>query len=128
MAFTRLNDHYRPALRLARLILANLTLQDVIGRTPASSFMLDMNELFERFVTERLRRALRSHLHMKDQHRYTLNRRGDVRIRPDLVFSTAGNAVFAADIKYKPIDTDTTARNGVEAGPHARHTQPLRHR
>ena len=111
MAFTRLNDHYRPALRLARLILANLTLQDVIGRTPASSFMLDMNELFERFVTERLRRTLRGRLHVKDQHRGTLDRRGDVRIRPDLVFTVAGNAVFVADIKYKPIDTDTTAHN-----------------
>ena len=52
VVFTRLNEHYKPALRLARLVLANLTLQDVAGETQASSFMLDMNELFERFVTE----------------------------------------------------------------------------
>ena len=62
VVFTRLNEHYRPALRLAALVLANLTLQDRIGETQASSFMLDMNKLFERFVTERLRRALRGRL------------------------------------------------------------------
>jgi len=62
VTFTRLNEHYRPALRLARLVLENLTLQDAFGEVTASSFMLDMNELFERFVTERLRRALRGRL------------------------------------------------------------------
>ena len=31
VVFTRLNEHYRPALRLARLVLENLTLQDTIG-------------------------------------------------------------------------------------------------
>lgn len=41
--FTRLNEHYRPALKLARLILANFTLQDRHGDTAASAFMLDMN-------------------------------------------------------------------------------------
>lgn len=46
-------------LRLARLIMSNLTLVDQRGDTRASTFMVDMNDLFERFVTERLRRALR---------------------------------------------------------------------
>ena len=45
VVFTRLNEHYKPALRLARLVLANLTLQDAVGTTQASSFMLDMNDL-----------------------------------------------------------------------------------
>ena len=38
VVFTRLNEHYRPALRLAQLVLANLTLQDAVGATQASSF------------------------------------------------------------------------------------------
>ena len=73
VVFTRLNEHYKPALRLARLVLANLTLQDAVGTTQASSFMLDMNDLFERFVTERLRRALRGRLEVRDQHRDRLD-------------------------------------------------------
>ena len=73
--FTRLNSHYEPALRLARLILANLTLVDQRGSTTASSFLLDMNRLFERFVTEHACRLLGSHLR---QDRHVVEHGGDV--------------------------------------------------
>ena len=109
--FTRLNDHYRPALRLARLVLANLTLQDAIGETQASSFMLDMNELFERFVTERLQRALRGRLDVKAQHRDRLDEERTIAVRPDLVFWTAGTPSFVADIKYKLTDDAAAGRH-----------------
>ena len=84
VVFTRLNEHYKPALRLARLVLANLTLQDAVGETQASSFMVDMNKLFERFVTKRLRRALRGRLEVKDQYQRQAGRRahGNHQARP----------------------------------------------
>ena len=110
VVFTRLNEHYKPALRLARLVLANLTLQDAVGQTQASSFMLDMNDLFERFVTERLRRALRGRLEVKDQHRDRLDEDRRVAIRPDLLFSSQGTAKFVADIKYKLTDDGAGGR------------------
>ena len=110
VVFTRLNEHYKPALRLARLVLANLTLQDAVGATQASSFMLDMNDLFERFVTERLRRALRGRLEVKDQHRDRLDEDRRVAIRPDLLFSSQGTAKFVADIKYKLTDDGAGGR------------------
>ena len=109
--FTRLNEHYKPALRLARLVLANLTLQDAVGETQASSFMLDMNELFERFVTERLRRALRGRLEVKDQHRDRLDEERTVAIRPDLLFRSGGSARCVADIKYKLTDDAAGGRH-----------------
>ncbi len=108
ITFTRLNEHYKPALNLARLILANLTLQDDIGDTQSTAFMLDMNELFERFVTERLTRALRGRLEVKSQHVDRLDTYGAVTIRPDLVFQTAGKPRFVADIKYKLADDNST--------------------
>ena len=101
---------YKPALRLARLVLANLTLQDAVGTTQASSFMLDMNDLFERFLTERLRRALRGRLEVKDQHRDRLDEDHRVAIRPDLLFSSQGTAKFVADIKYKLTDDGAGGR------------------
>lgn len=101
VVFTRLNEHYRPALRLARLVLENLTLQDAIGEVTASSFMLDMNKLFERFITERLRRALRRRLVVKDQHVGYLDKERRVKIQPDLLFGPEGSPRFVADIKYK---------------------------
>ena len=110
VVFTRLNEHYKPALRLARLVLANLTLQDAVGATQASSFMLDMNDLFERFVTERLRRALRGRLEVKDQHRDRFDEDRRVAIRPDLLFSSQGTAKFVADIKYKLTDDGAGGR------------------
>ena len=111
VVFSRLNEHYKPALRLAQLVLANLTLQDDIGGTQASSFMLDMNLLFERFVTERLRRALRGRLEVKDQHPDKLDEAGMVAIKPDLVFRAAGAPRFVADIKYKLTDETAGGRN-----------------
>ena len=111
VVFSRLNEHYRPALRLAELVLANLTLQDALGETQASSFMLDMNELFERFVTERLRQALRGRLEVKAQHRDLLDDEGAVAIQPDLVFQSAGTTSFVADVKYKLTGVDARGRH-----------------
>ena len=111
IVFTRLNEHYRPALRLARLVLADLTLQDAVGETQASSFMLDMNALFERFVTERLRRELRGRLEVKDQHRGHLDQEQKVSIQPDLLFNAGGAPKLVADIKYKRIAADAGGRH-----------------
>ncbi len=108
ITFTRLNDHYLPAMRLARLILAHLTLQDQHGDTTASAFMLDMNSLFERFVTERLRTELSGRLEVEGQARSSLDTDRRVRIKPDLEFRRDGVSVGVADIKYKLRDTDET--------------------
>ena len=99
--FNRLNEHYRPALHLARLVLENLTLIDRSGRWTTVSFMVDMNDLFERFVTQRLRRALRGRLTVRDQHPTHLGWGGTVRMRPDLVFERRGETVYVGDVKYK---------------------------
>jgi 5-methylcytosine-specific restriction enzyme subunit McrC len=104
---TRLNAHYRPALRLARLILHEATLVDHFGQTSASAFMLDMNALFERWVQERLRSALRDRLVVSDQPKnWRLDVDGKVRIEPDLVFADdLGSVVGVGDVKYKISDT-----------------------
>lgn len=109
ISFTRLNAHYQPALRLARLLLANLTLADRRGSHAASSFLVDMNQLFEDFVTQRLRRALRGRLLVIDQFLSRLDTGNQVSIRPDLVFRRQGGEVLVADIKYK-LTGDAQAR------------------
>ena len=110
IVFTRLNAHYQPALRLARLLLANLTLADRRGHHAASSFLVDMNQLFEDFVTQRLRRALRGRLEVASQLSTYLAAHHQVPIRPDLVFRRQGREVLVADIKYK-LTRDAQARN-----------------
>lgn len=109
---TRLNQHYAPALGLARLVLANLTLTDVRGATSASSFMVDMNDLFQRFVTERLRRELRGRLDVIDEPTVHLGLGQQVAMQPDLVFREPGGTVrYVGDIKYK-LATDARGRSG----------------
>ena len=104
ITFDRLNRRYEPALRLARLLLEDLTLKDREGEIVAWSFMVDMNLLFERFVTDRLQRVLRGRLEVKPQFSICLARGDQVRIRPDLVFRRRGEPVFVGDLKYKRVD------------------------
>lgn len=109
---TRLNRHYAPALGLARLVLANLALMDVRGATSASSFMVDMNDLFQRFVTERLRRELRGRLDVIDEPTVHLGIGRQVVMQPDLVFREPGGTVrYVGDVKYK-LAADARGRSG----------------
>ena len=109
---TRLNQHYAPALGLARLVLANLTLTDIPGATSASSFMVNMNDLFQRFVTERLRRELRGRLDVIDEPTVHLGIGRQVAMQPDLVFRDPDGSIrYVGDIKYK-LAADSRGRSG----------------
>ncbi|WP_170319721.1 5-methylcytosine restriction system specificity protein McrC [Polyangium spumosum] len=52
MSYHRVNEHYRDAHEVSRIILEGLGVDDVIGggETSSFAFMMDMNRLFERFV------------------------------------------------------------------------------
>lgn len=110
MVINRLNEHYRPALRLARLLLENVTLVDQRGRSSASSFVVDMNDLFQRFVTERLRRALRDVMDIEAEPPVHLADGNAVRMEPDLVFTCGRIRVLVGDVKYKVL-RDARARS-----------------
>lgn len=99
--YTRLNERYRPALRLARLIHEHVSLIDRAGTVEAASFLVDMNTLFERFVTERLRKLLRGHLEVVAQSTKYLDEERRIEMRPDLVFRRQGVPVLVGDTKYK---------------------------
>ena len=60
--FTRLNEHCRPAERLARMVLGNETLLGSTGVAGAGVFLIDMNKAFEAFVAARLSRYLSGRL------------------------------------------------------------------
>ena len=59
--YNRRNEHYRPAHVIARLFLRNLAVADLYspGSSESFAFMLDMNRLFEDFVTGVLRDVFR---------------------------------------------------------------------
>ena len=54
--FTRLNEHYRDVLALAHLILRHSAFSAARGAVRASGFLVNMNDLFQQFLTVTLRR------------------------------------------------------------------------
>jgi 5-methylcytosine-specific restriction enzyme subunit McrC len=101
IVFTRLNRHYEPALRLAQLVLRNLSLLDQAGAHGASAFLVDMNDLFQRYLTDRLSKTLRGRLDVVSEPSIRLGTKGRIPMYPDLTFRRAGIDVFTADVKYK---------------------------
>ena len=107
---TRLNRYYEAALRMAEVILRSGGIRDRTGTLKSSAFLIDMNHLFERFVTIRLRQLLAGRLEVRDQVQTHLDVQRKVPMRPDLVFYRQGEPVLVADIKYKLTD-DGLGRN-----------------
>lgn len=101
IAITRLNGHYKLALRLAALVLRATTLTSAAGAAQASAFLIDMNQLFEAYVAQQLRKLLRPWLTLRDQYPGHLDLGRQVGIRPDLVFEREERRVLVADTKYK---------------------------
>ena len=56
--YDRLNEHYRGVVELSRLILRHGAFESARGTVRASGFLMDMNVMFQEFVTQALREAL----------------------------------------------------------------------
>lgn len=103
--FNRLNDRYAPALALAKLILCSVSYDLAAGSTISSSFLVDMNQVFEDFVVHALRDALRLDGRQFPQgaagRRLTLDMKSKIRLEPDISWWEGHTCVFVGDIKYK---------------------------
>lgn len=109
--YVRRNARYRPAHTLAKLVLEGLALNDHVDNSTRSvtSFMIDMNAIFEEFVTRLVINslagtALRARAQQSVRAVIVDEDTGDTysRIRPDLLIedSTTGLTV-PIDVKYK---------------------------
>ncbi len=112
--FDRLNEHYRHVVGLARIILKYSGFESNRGYVRGSGFLIDMNKLFQEFVTQALRESLGVSNNIlrddKNIDRITLARHGKVKIEPDLSLWEGGKPTFVGDAKYKDL-TDRRARN-----------------
>ena len=104
VTFDRLNEHYRNVITLSRLVLRRGEFQAHRGGIRASGFLMDMNAVFQEFVTVALREALNlSAKEFRERAIPSLDTNDQVNLRPDLVWRSAGRHVFVADAKYKSI-------------------------
>jgi len=105
--FDRLNERYRDAVALARLVLRSASFDLGHGEVPAAAFLVDMNRAFEDFVVEALRDALGSEHGVLVQgargRRLYLDEADQVALQPDLSLWQGSRCVFVGDVKYKRI-------------------------
>ena len=110
--YTRLDEHYRPAVELARLIIENFSLELFGGQVSGASFLIDMNVVFEQFLYVALGEALGlGEDRWKRGRSLKLDEGGSINMEPDLswwALATNENelrACFVGDAKYKKLDT-----------------------
>ena len=107
VTFGRLNEHYRHAVGLSRLILRHSAFESDRGSVRASGFLMDMNILFQEFVTVALREALpASERVFLEKNIDTLDKEGKVNLRPDLTWWHGTDCLFVGDAKYKTVTDD----------------------
>ena len=106
--FDRLNEHYREVVELSRLILRHTSIDTSRGDVRATGFLVDMNAVFQEFVTQALRQALglservfRSDKAIPD---IWLDEAESIRLKPDLTWWDGGECKFVGDAKYKKVE------------------------
>jgi 5-methylcytosine-specific restriction enzyme subunit McrC len=108
--YTRLNRTYEPVHRLARLLLQDMSLSEQDGEYEFVSFLLDMNELFERFVAKVFEAEWPTGLGtVHTQRQAALGSRRSLggvarrwgRIKPDIAVTRGRDMVAVLDTKYK---------------------------
>ena len=105
VTFDRLNEHYRGVVTLARLVLRHGAFEASRGSVRASGFMMDMNQVFQEFVTVALRETLGVSERVFGEHAVdSLDEEGRVPLRPDLTWRDGARCTFVGDIKYKRVD------------------------
>lgn len=107
--YTRLNGHYRPAVELAKLILRATSYELGHGGIQASTFLVDMNAVFEDFMVAALREALGVSVRefpqgMRGRTNLYLDTARAIRLEPDISWWGGKRCLFVGDIKYKRID------------------------
>ena len=111
--FTRLNDHYKDAVAIARLILRHWfhtahRAQNDDNEVRVPGFLMDMNVVFQEFVTRKLREELRASEHSFHSDATMppvyLAEGNKVQLKPDLSWWDGRQCVFVGDVKYKDIE------------------------
>ena len=121
--FTRLNDHYKEAVAIARLVLQHWFHEaqragDDAKMVRAPGFLMDMNEVFQQFVTRKLREELKVSERTLCAEPSVVFAVDKVRegadtarmIYPDLSLWENGKCTFVGDVKYKDIEPSDKKR------------------
>lgn len=102
VSVTRINRRYEDAVALAKLILEATAIEPTAQVLPGTSFLFDMNKIFEGFVSVALLEFNRRSVpHLELQRVSYLDAEDTVTLKPDLTWVAATHPVAVADLKYK---------------------------
>lgn len=105
----RLTETYRPLLDLCRLLADGLAPAGCEGATVCPAFLLDMERVFEGYVTRGIVEAFagRGRYRVDVQPRHVANRpvagQPDIHLRPDVVLARDGRPEVVVDAKWKDL-------------------------
>ena len=100
--FGRINERYRSALAIARLILEHRSLEFPEQRQHGTGFVFDMNRLFEEYLEAALRTELeRFGGTVRGQQHLYLDEAANVLMKPDITWWVDGQCRAVIDAKYK---------------------------
>ena len=109
---TRLNRHYSPVLKIARLILQNSSIELGEGSSPDESLLFDMGVVFQNFVHTALAESLQlspTQFPSPHQTELFLDHNEKIKLEPDLSWWKSNRCEFVGDVKYK---SNTNSGNG----------------
>jgi 5-methylcytosine-specific restriction enzyme subunit McrC len=100
LPITRLNEHYEDAMRLSRLVLQAMSLSHEAGDQQANSLMVDMDDLFQRWIAQELDLRLAPEMRIERDEDVWLDEGRAVTMAPDLVVRRGSEVVLVGDAKY----------------------------
>jgi|GEM_PF-3173327 len=102
---TSTEKHYEQVVKLSYIILQSSSLFLGEGETPARAFMLNMDTLFEHWVTQQIRSYSRN-LKVESQYKDKFDTDKNRTIKPDIAIFDNKQIVAIADCKYKMPNKD----------------------
>lgn len=107
ITFTRLNNRYKPALAISRLILEQKSLEFDQQIQRGTAFLFNMNQIFESFLEAALRRELEKYGGRVDgQRSMYLDEDDTILLKPDITWWFGDRCRAVVDAKYKQTQPD----------------------
>ncbi len=113
ITYNRLLKHYQPLINLCRLLITHCSVKlDSVGDVIFSSFLVDMNDLFQKFVARILTTDMKDKaLRIKEQEIEYADEQSMTQIRPDIVIWRGSTSrILVMDAKYKEEVNDDDLR------------------
>lgn len=106
--YNRLNMSYKPILTYCKMFLYSISIRNEIGTKRSAAYLIDMNKLFESFITKKIKEEFKSdkEITVKSQSPSYIDDNKNICIKPDIRILKNNKDVLIIDTKYKIFEED----------------------